>query len=155
MCVFLCVGVCVSVELRRSACVGDSNWSCGRANRLPACLRVIKCARLLAGTAGHHPDLHIIFDIAFPTEIDKERSKYLCKILPLPRKQIWDTILDNTPTEDITHHKLEYYNTDNIKQNNTSRNQHQKTEDDLEYVDINTGEPRRVNVNNPVECATQ
>ena len=103
-------------------------------------------------------DLHIIFDIAFPTDIDKERSKYLCKILPLPRKQIWDTILDNTPPENITHHKLEYYNTDNIKQSNTSRNQQQQQQqqdENLEYVDINTGEPRRVNVNNPVECATQ
>ena len=103
-------------------------------------------------------DLHIIFDIVFPTDIDKERSKYLCKILPLPRKQIWDTILDNTPPENITHHKLEYYNTDNIKQSNTSRNQQQQQQqqdENLEYVDINTGEPRRVNVNNPVECATQ
>lgn len=33
--------------------------------------------------------------------------------------------------------------------------QQQQQDENLEYVDINTGEPRRVNVNNPVECATQ
>lgn len=50
----------------------------------------------------HNGDLIIIFDIIFPTSLDKERSKYLVKILPLPKKQIWDLQLELTPKEDIT-----------------------------------------------------
>ena len=56
----------------------------------------------------HNGDLIIYFDIAFPTSLDKERSKYLVKILPLPRKQIWDLQFENMPKEEITEVNMKY-----------------------------------------------
>lgn len=54
-----------------------------------------------------HGDLIIYFDIVFPTSIEEERSKYLVKILPTPKKQIWDMLLEKTPEENITNVKME------------------------------------------------
>ena len=55
-------------------------------------------------------DLIIYFDIIFPTTLDKERSKYLVKILPLPRKQIWDLQFESIPKEEITELGMQYCN---------------------------------------------
>jgi len=55
-------------------------------------------------------NLIIYFDIIFPTTLDKERSKYLVKILPLPRKQIWDLQFESIPKEEITELGMQYCN---------------------------------------------
>ena len=60
-----------------------------------------------------HGDLIIYFDIVFPTSIEEERSKYLVKILPTPKKQIWDMLLEKTPEENITNVKMEKVNEGN------------------------------------------
>ena len=54
-----------------------------------------------------HGDLIIYFDILFPQSIDAERSKYLVKILPAAKKQIWDMLLEKTPEENINIAKME------------------------------------------------
>ena len=125
---------------------------------------------------SNNGDLIINFDIIFPTELDVERSKYLCKILPLPKKQIWDTVLDNTPPADITHYKLEHENseqgqsrthTKHTSRFNSSSNKEYENKDydnndydnsdngNFNYIDANTGVPKSININNPNECATQ
>ena len=130
---------------------------------------------------SNHGDLIINFDVLFPTELDVERSKYLCKILPLPKKQIWDTVLDNTPPAEITHYKLEHENseqghskthTKHTSRFNSSSNKEYENKDyenkdydnkdydnsdngNFNYIDANTGVPKSININNPNECATQ
>ena len=47
-------------------------------------------------------NLIIHFEVVFPTHIEKERAKYLTKILPTAKKQIWDIALESTPENDIT-----------------------------------------------------
>lgn len=89
-------------------------------------------------------DLIIYFDIIFPTSLDKERAKYLTKILPMPKKQIWDTQLEDTPPNDIIHHKLEEYNDD--QQYQQHHHHHNDNDNDNEHHFTRGG---------PVECATQ
>ena len=62
----------------------------------------------------HNGDLIIYFDIVFPPTLDKERSKYLVKILPLPRKQIWDLQFESMPKEDITELGMSYMDNDEL-----------------------------------------
>ena len=62
----------------------------------------------------HNGDLIIYFDIVFPPTLDKERSKYLVKILPLPRKQIWDLQFESMPKEDITELGMSYMDNDDV-----------------------------------------
>ena len=57
-----------------------------------------------------HGDLIIYFDVVFPQSIEEERSKYLVKILPAPKKQIWDMLLEKTPEENINIVKMEKVN---------------------------------------------
>jgi DnaJ family protein A protein 2 len=57
---------------------------------------------------NNNGDLLIYFDVIFPTSLDKDRSKYLVKILPLPKKQIWDLQFESMPKEDIMDLGMEY-----------------------------------------------
>lgn len=121
-------------------------------------------------------DLIIYFDIVFPTTLDKERAKYLNKILPANKKQIWDTQLEQTPENEITNHKLEscndeekYYNTQrnnkytsgngtfssHSSSHNTSHNNGSDEEDDVFTQFAKGTMPGMPNMSNPVECTTQ
>jgi DnaJ homolog subfamily A member 2 len=107
-------------------------------------------------------DLIIQFDIVFPTNLESERSKYLVKILPSPKKQIWDTQLDLIPDNDITPATLEPFNDDddNIKyqQSNEQREQHdtkhQFTNNNIDddFTQFANG---TMPGSNPIECTTQ
>ena len=47
-------------------------------------------------------NLIIVFDVIFPQSLEKDRAKYLVKILPQPGKQIWDMQNDAIPDDQIT-----------------------------------------------------
>lgn len=99
-------------------------------------------------------DLIIYFDIIFPSNLEKERSKYLVKILPPLKKQIWDLQFEKIPDEDITYHKLELckddptFNKFNKQENNQKSNQQPQNNLHEEYID-DTGNMGQV------ECTTQ
>ena len=98
-------------------------------------------------------DLIIIFDVVFPQSLDKDRSKYLVKILPSPKKQIWDLQMENIPETELTIHKLEPFNDNTYTQNQqASRSRQsgqngQSSQNDFHMDD----EPHM----GPVECTTQ
>ena len=98
-------------------------------------------------------DLIIYFDIVFPITLDKERSKYLVKILPLPKKQIWDLHYENMPKEELTELGMKYADDDS-----GSNGENEKKRNDVNINDIFNNEdddnegPR---MGRPVECATQ
>lgn len=105
-------------------------------------------------------DLIIYFDVIFPNSLEKDRAKYLVKILPSPKKQIWDTQLELTPEKDITIHKLEpVANTKAEEDYNNKQKQpdfHQdfndNTDDENVFAKFGMG---NVPPGNPIECATQ
>jgi DnaJ-class molecular chaperone len=109
-----------------------------------------------------HGDLIVKFEVTFPTHLEKERSKYLVKILPSPKKQIWDTQLDLIPETEVTIANLEAYQ-DNTKYNSANNSQHQPQntqhqpdidmdDDDHPFTKFAKG---TMPGSNPVECATQ
>lgn len=105
-------------------------------------------------------DLIVYFDVIFPSNIEKERAKYLVKILPQPKKQIWDIQLEKTPTEDITNYTLELCKNDtsfNQKQNNQTEQFDEEPEDIFAHFNKSgsASMPGMSNVGGPVECATQ
>jgi DnaJ-class molecular chaperone len=114
---------------------------------------------------GDNGDLIIYFDILFPDTLDYDRSKYLVKILPIPKKQIWDLQLESTPDADITDKQMEIYNNDvNTKSSNHSRNNNNNSHNINDINDINDiidddiFTEQQPNINNgrqQVECATQ
>lgn len=69
-------------------------------------------------------DLILAFDIQFPQSLDKERAKYLVKILPQPKKQIWDLQMEKLPDSDITVHNLEPFQQGTPNEQRSSSNQH-------------------------------
>ena len=105
-------------------------------------------------------DLIVIFDIIFPNTLEKDRSKYLVKILPLPKKQIWDLQYESLPKEEITEMGMKYFNEDENLGGN-GENQKRRTEVNINDIfndnDDNddgsgNGGPR---MGRPMECATQ
>jgi DnaJ family protein A protein 2 len=98
-------------------------------------------------------DLIIIFDVQFPQALDKERAKYLVKILPAPKKQIWDTQLENTPEADLTLHTMEPFQDGNhsSRRGNPRDHRHSGMDDMADDDTCNGG----FNIPGPVECATQ
>ena len=100
-------------------------------------------------------DLIIIFDVQFPQAIDKERAKYLIKILPTTKKQIWDIQLEKTPETELSFHTMEPF----LDANHSAPSKHSQNKygvdgaDGVDDEDIsNTG---GFNMPGPVECATQ
>ena len=104
-------------------------------------------------------DLIIYFDVVFPTNLEKERAKYLVKILPTPKKQIWDTQLELTPEHDITTHTLEYCKDDietPLRNNTSSGNMNSSNmTDDEDDVFTQFAKGTMPGMPNPVECTTQ
>jgi DnaJ-class molecular chaperone len=115
----------------------------------------------------HKGNIIVHFDVIFPDTLEKERSKYLVKILPTAKKQIWDIQLENTPVNDITHHKLELYKDNNSFNNHKNtdtkhNNPHSNPHSNNEYEDYNDNDNfNQFNrggipgMGNPIECATQ
>jgi len=68
-------------------------------------------------------DLLIYFEILFPDTLEQDRSKYLVKILPIPKKQIWDLQIESTPETDITNKKMTYCIEDDTKPKKTNTSQ--------------------------------
>ena len=109
-----------------------------------------------ANDMSERGDLIIYFDIIFPNSLEQDRSKYLVKILPIPKKQIWDLQYESMSKEDIT--ELEMKHVDNDENNKTSEHNKQKNgnnnngnvfeEDNGERMGFGGG-------GQPVECATQ
>ena len=109
-------------------------------------------------------DLIIIFDLIFPTTLEKDRSKYLVKILPLPKKQIWDLHYESIPKEDITELGMQSVADD---ENGGGHGDNQKRRNEININDVfnndgdGDGEDGNDNGNGgprmgrPVECATQ
>jgi DnaJ-class molecular chaperone len=107
-------------------------------------------------------DLIIYFDVLFPNTLDKERAKYLVKILPIPKKQIWDVQLEKTPENDITNHILQNckndmeYNTNDYNKKTSNNNQtHSNISDEENDVFTQFTKGTMPNMTTPVECATQ
>ena len=113
-------------------------------------------------------DLVIYFDVIFPSTLEKERAKYLVKILPQPKKQIWDIQLEKTPEEELTNYTLEECKDGtsfNQKQNKQGHNKnHTESYDDEEegedvFAQFNKGGMPGMSgmpgMGGPVECATQ
>ena len=99
-------------------------------------------------------DLIVIFDIIFPNTLEKDRSKYLVKILPLPRKQIWDLQYESMPNDEITELGMQYFADDENIGDNCENN---KKRNEININDVfndnnNDGGPQ---MGRPVECATQ
>ena len=100
----------------------------------------------------HNGDLVIYFDIIFPQSLEKERSKYLVKILPLPKKQIWDLQFESMPKEEITELNMKY-----IDEANIDSNENENSEKNNSFDDENDEDTRRDGFGGgrPIECATQ
>lgn len=107
----------------------------------------------------HNGDLIIYFDIVFPVTLDKERSKYLVKILPLPRKQIWDLQFESMPKEEITELELKYMDDsleNDKKENGNERNERNERNDrGRDNVFEEEDDNQREGGGRPIECATQ
>ena len=98
-------------------------------------------------------DLIVIFDIVFPNTLEKDRSKYLVKILPLPRKQIWDLQYESMPNDEITELRMQYFADDeNIEANCENNKKRNEININDVFNDNNDGGPQ---MGRPVECATQ
>ena len=70
-----------------------------------------------SGHGNDNGDLLIYFDITFPDTLEQDRSKYLVKILPLPKKQIWDLQLESVPDNNVTDKVMYNYTDDKTKSN--------------------------------------
>lgn len=100
-------------------------------------------------------DLIIIFDVQFPQTLDKERAKYLIKILPTLKKQIWDIQLEKTPETDLTIHTMEPFLDANHTASSSRSSQHQYGTDGVDGADEDVSNTSGFNMPGPVECATQ
>lgn len=116
---------------------------------------------------GDNGDLLIYFDIIFPDTLDQDRSKYLVKILPIPKKQIWDLQLESVPDNNITDKLMYNYNDEQTKtKNNTNKTEtifsdinNIINDDDIFNDDDNSNNGSRMpnmgGGRQQVECATQ
>jgi len=118
---------------------------------------------------GSNGDLLIYFDIVFPDTIEQDRSKYLIKILPIPKKQIWDLQLESVPDNNIHDKVMFNYNDEQTKSKNDNKNNKSEpifsdinnvinNDDELFNDDENNNGNRMPNMGGgrqQVECATQ
>ena len=108
-------------------------------------------------------DLIIVFDVIFPQSLEKDRAKYLVKILPTYKKQIWDTQLEATPENELTLHNMEPFTDGHhaagASRNNARQYQGHGSNDDFprgrEGDDETTTNFSRFNMPKSVDCATQ
>jgi DnaJ family protein A protein 2 len=102
-------------------------------------------------------DLIIIFELIFPNTLEKDRSKYLVKILPLPKKQIWDLQYESMSKDEITELGMQYFTDD---ENLGANGETYKKRNEININDIfndndeedGNGGPR---MGRPMECSQQ
>ena len=90
----------------------------------------------------------------FPDSLEEERAKYLVKILPIPKKQVWDLQLESTIESNITDKQMTNFDD---KQNGNSKFKPQKMNeinDDELFNDEEDNEMPNMK-GQQVECATQ
>jgi DnaJ family protein A protein 1 len=103
-------------------------------------------------------DLIILFDVIFPHVLEKDRSKYLVKILPAAKKQIWDIALESTPEDQLHKKEMKILNESDIpdskqsKKNQMPNNSNHSNQPMFSQMNDDFDEPR---MGNPIECATQ
>ncbi len=99
-------------------------------------------------------DLIINFDIMFPINLEADRAKYLVKILPQPKKQIWDLQYEKLPDSEIINVKMEKLNNDN-NNNNTTNNT--TNSEPFNYNNYKFPEGVKLDEGDevPIQCATQ
>ena len=101
-------------------------------------------------------DLIILFDVQFPESLDKERAKYLVKILPQPKKQIWDTQLEKTPENELTQLTMESFSENYNSNARGGFNKHANGGmGGMGGMDDDSSGNGGFNMPGPVECATQ
>ena len=119
-----------------------------------------------SGSGNDTGDLLIYFDITFPDTLEQDRSKYLVKILPLPKKQIWDLQLESVPDNNVTDKIMSTYSDDKTKSNTNNQSNESMFSDINNIVDdddlFNDNDNDNSNGNRmpsmggrQVECATQ
>ena len=117
-----------------------------------------------SGSSNDTGDLLIYFDITFPDTLEQDRSKYLVKILPLPKKQIWDLQLESVPENNITDKVMCNYSGDKSKSNTNNQTSESIfsdinnviNDDDIFNDDGNSNSiPQMGGGRQQVECATQ
>jgi len=100
-------------------------------------------------------DLIINFDIVFPDMLEEERSKYLAKILPIPKKQVWDLQLESTPENNIINKKMNHFNEKQEKSSQFKPQQMNEINDDELFNDEDDNHMPNMGGRQQVECATQ
>ncbi len=109
-------------------------------------------------------DLIIKFLIVFPEKISDERKKYLKKILPSPKKQIWD--IEPSDDDVVDEIVLDYLNNEDVRNNSSYHSSTSRTtSNDNISNSNNTGNNNDINnaqlneddelFNQPVNCQTQ
>lgn len=99
-------------------------------------------------------DLLINFDIVFPDSLEEERSKYLVKILPIPKKQVWDLQLESTIESNIIDKTMTDFNDKQNGNQSFKPQQINEINDDELFNDDETQMPT-MGGRQQVECATQ
>jgi DnaJ family protein A protein 2 len=93
-------------------------------------------------------DLILIFEIQFPQILDKERAKYLVKILPQPKKQIWDLQMEKLSENEVTIHTMQPF-----QDNQTGTTHDQQRQPRTPFTD---GSDDDIPMSGgPIECTTQ
>ena len=104
-------------------------------------------------------DLIIYFDIIFPSILEADRSKYLVKILPMPKKQIWDLQYESMAKENITELEMKYVDENdeshNASNDNKQKNGNNNNGNNGNIFEEDSGERMGFGGGQPVECATQ
>lgn len=99
-------------------------------------------------------DLILHFEVAFPQSLDKDRAKYLVKILPVPKKQIWDLQLEKTPENDLTIYTLAPFD-DSSSGRRSRHHNHSDTNNIDNHIDDDGDFPNIQGGAAPIECTTQ
>ena len=103
-------------------------------------------------------NLLIYFDIVFPDTLDEDRSKYLVKILPIPKKQIWDLQLEETPATSIVDKQMKEFSDKKFSDKKASSLHINELNDEALFDNDEHNEPPECGDGNgrqQVECATQ
>ena len=106
-------------------------------------------------TDVNNGDLIINFDIVFPDSLEEERSKYLVKILPIPKKQVSDLQLESTPETNIINKKMINFNEKQSSSQKFKAQQMNEINDDELFNDEDDNHMPTMGGKQQVECATQ
>jgi len=106
-------------------------------------------------TDVNNGDLIINFDIVFPDSLEEERSKYLVKILPIPKKQVSDLQLESTIETNIVNKTMMNFNEKQSSSQTFKPQQMNDIKDDELFNDEDDNHMPTMGGKQQVECATQ